>query len=248
MNNTVTIICPVYNSSKYLANCIDSVIAQTNEDWEMVLADDCSLDDSVAIIQEYKEKDGRIKLVQMSQNGGTGIARNRAIELATGRYIAFLDSDDLWHPRKLELQLKFMKENNLPFTFTSYNLVDEFGNQLSKTFDAIPVITYGRALFKNPIGCLTVIYDTKFFGKQYMPNIRKRQDYALWLKLLKKTNAYGFNKVLASYRYGNQSISSNKIDLIKYEWKIYRDIEGLSLFRSSFYLLSAIVLKLRSYF
>lgn len=246
--NLVSIITPVYNSEKYLSEHIRSVQAQTHANWEHILVDDCSSDESETLIKSFQKEDSRIKYHRLDTNSGAGIARNKAIELSEGKYIAFLDSDDQWYPEKLEKQLSFMQENDYHFTFTDYDMVDEAGKELNKRVRCKPVLTYNKALYKNPIGCLTVIYDVGFFGKQYMPSIRKRQDYALWLNLLKKTNGYGLNECLASYRTGNDSISANKIDLLKYEWKIYREVEGLSLFKSSFYLLSAVIMKLKTYF
>lgn len=248
MNDFVSIITPVYNSEQYLTSNIVSVQAQTHANWEQILVDDCSSDGSEALIKSFQEKDLRIKYHRLETNSGAGIARNKGIELAEGNYIAFLDSDDQWHPEKLEKQLNFMQKNQYHFTFTDYEMMDEGGNTLLKKVTCKPLVTYKSALYKNPIGCLTVMYNVAFFGKQYMPTIRKRQDYALWLNLLKKTNGYGLNESLAKYRTGNESISANKLDLLKYEWKIYREVEGLSWFKSSFYLLSAIFLKLKSYF
>lgn len=248
MNPLISIVTPVYNSEKYLAANIASVQAQTYSNWEHILVDDCSTDESEALIHSLQKKDARIKYFKLPQNGGAGIARNKAIELSKGKYIAFLDSDDLWHPEKLEKQVHFMQNNRYHFTFTDYDMIDDSGQALSKYVTCKPHVTYKKALYKNPIGCLTVMYDVDFFGKQFMPSIRKRQDYALWLKLLKKTDGYGLNDCLASYRTGNDSISANKLDLIKYEWKIYREVEGLSWVKSLFYLVSAIFLKMKSYF
>jgi glycosyltransferase involved in cell wall biosynthesis len=216
--------------------------------WEHIFVDDCSTDGSEALIKSFQEEDPRIKYHRLAKNSGAGIARNIAIDLAKGNYIAFLDSDDQWYPEKLEKQIAFMQKNGYHFTFTDYDMVDVNGQKLSKYVKCKPVVTYKSALYKNPIGCLTVMYNVDFFGKQYMPTIRKRQDYALWLKLLKSTNGYGLNQCLASYRTGNNSISSNKLDLLKYEWNIYRGVEGLPWIKSAFYLLSAIFLKLKSYF
>lgn len=244
----VSIITPVYNSEKYIEGTIESVQAQTHTNWEHILVDDCSSDNSKAIIESYQEQDPRIKYYGLQENSGAGMARNKGIEFAKGKYIAFLDSDDVWYPEKLEKQLHFMEQNNYHFTFTDYDQINEAGQRLSKVLKCKPIVTYKNALYKNPIGCLTVIYDVDFFGKQYMSSIRKRQDYALWLKLLKKTNGYGLNECLASYRVGNESISANKLDLLKYEWKIYRDEENLPFLKSTFYLISAIVLKMKSYF
>ena len=248
MNKLVSIITPVHNAEKFLEQCMASVRSQSYPNWEHILVNDCSTDNSLAIIQKHAVADKRIRYVTLEKNSGAGIARNKAIEIAKGDYIAFLDSDDLWFPEKLKRQLEFMQANNFAFTFTSYYRIDEDGKRLSGKVRAKPVMTYKKALYKNPIGCLTVIYSVDFFGKQYMPAIRKRQDYALWLKLLKQTNAYGLDECLSSYRMGNKSISSNKFDLVKYEWQIYREVEGLSFLKSTFYLLSAIILKMKSYF
>lgn len=244
----VSVITAVYNSEKFIAECIRSVQSQTHIDWEHILVDDCSTDKSAEIILVNAKEDSRIKYTKLKKNSGAGIARNRAIELAQGDYIAFLDSDDQWYPEKLEKQLYFMQKNGHYFSFTDYDQINEVGQRLSKVVKCKPIVTYKNALYKNPIGCLTVMYDVRYFGKQYMPAIRKRQDFALWLKLLKKTNGYGLQEILATYRTGNVSISSNKRDLLKYEWQIYRKVEGLSWFKSSFYLLSAIILKLKTYF
>lgn len=248
ISKKISIITPVYNANQYLSQCIESVLNQTYTNWEQILVDDCSTDNSVEIIQEYAQKDQRIKYFVLDQNSGAGICRNKAIQEAKGDYIAFLDSDDTWWPNKLSKQLEFMESNGHHFTFTAYDTIDENGHPLKKIIQAKERVNYQSALYKNPIGCLTVMYSVGFFGKQYMPSIRKRQDYALWLKLLKKVDAYGLNECLSSYRIGNQSISSNKLKLIKYEWKIYREQEGLSIPKSIFYLLSAITIKLKSYF
>lgn len=246
-NPLVSIITPVHNAEKFLRACLESVLAQTYKHWEHIIVDDCSSDNSMAIIREFAQKDSRIKFIQLSKNSGAGVARNKAIEKAAGNYIAFLDSDDLWFDKKLMIQIAFMQDNGYSFTFTSYDKINEAGNKISEVH-AKERITYNTALYKNPIGCLTVMYDVSFFGKEFMPVIRKRQDYALWLRLLKKTDAHWLNSVLASYRVGNNSISSNKASLLRYEWKIYREVEGLSFGKSLFYLLSAILLKLKSYF
>jgi len=248
LNDIVSIITPVHNSEKYLLACINSVIDQTYPYWEHILVDDCSTDNSARIIKGFAEKEDRIRYLKLSENSGAGVARNRAIEESKGKYIAFLDSDDQWYPEKLKKQIVFMQENRCHFTFTAYDIIDSEGNPTGKTIPSKKRVTYKSALYKNPIGCLTVIYSVDYFGKQYMPTIRKRQDYALWLKLLKKGDAFGLDEVLSSYRTGNQSISSNKFKLIKYEWKIYRELEGLSLGKSIFYLFSAIIIKLKSYF
>ncbi len=244
----VSIITPVYNSESYLAACLESVKQQTHVEWEHILVDDCSVDRSAEIIEKYAAADPRIKYIRLEENSGAGIARNKGIEVSKGDFIAFLDSDDLWYPEKLRKQLYFMLENGYFFTFTSYDKMDDQGIKVTGQVRVKPKITYKKALYKNPIGCLTAMYDRRFYGKEYMPKIRKRQDYALWLKLLKRADAYGLDEILSSYRERSGSISSNKLGLIKYEWYIYREHEQLSVFRSLFYVLSAIVFKMKNYF
>lgn len=238
MNNLISIIVPSYNSSKFIAQTIDSVLAQTYQNWEMIIVDDKSPDNSNNIIKEFYQKDNRIKLIQLEKNSGPAIARNIGIKEAKGRYIAFLDSDDLWLPHKLETQVNFMKEKNIPFTYSSYKLIDEENNNLGE-FIVPERVTYSLILKTNPIGCLTAIYDTEFFRKVYMPNILKRQDYGLWLKLLKQILfTYGIKEPLAIYRIRKNSISSNKLKAAKYQWKVYREVEKLPLLKSIYYFIN----------
>ncbi|MEX0290458.1 MAG: glycosyltransferase family 2 protein [Flavobacteriaceae bacterium] len=246
MNAQVSVITPFYNSKNYIRECIDSVMAQSYPYWELILVDDGSKDNTISVVEAYMQKDPRIKATGLENNEGAGMARNKGIELAKGRYIAFLDSDDTWHPEKLERQLRFMQKHQYPFTYTAYYKLDLKGRR--KKVAALPAVSYSRALYKNPIGCLTVIYDTSFFGKQYMPVVRKRQDFGLWLRLLKITEARGLNEYLASYRSRSSSISFYKLELLKHEWNLYRKVEKLSFFKSVFYLFSAVFLKLKSYF
>lgn len=244
----VSVITPVFNSEQYIEACLSSVLHQTYTNWEHILVDDCSEDNSPAIIKRCAAADPRIKYIRLQNNSGAGIARNKGIELAEGHYIAFLDSDDLWYPQKLERQLEFMSENNFAFTFTAYDKINDQGDQTGEIVAVRPRVSYKKALYKNPVGCLTAMYSVAYFGKQYMPELRKRQDYALWLSLLKKTDGFGLDEVLSSYRERTGSISSNKFGLIKYEWHIYRKHEGLSVAKSLFYVLTAILLKMKSYF
>ena len=241
---SVSIITPTYNSEAFIAQNIASVLNQTYSDWEHIIVDDCSYDKTVQVIENFKRDEPRIRLIQLKQNSGAGVARNTAIKAAQGQYIAFLDADDAWHPEKLKQQISFMQEYQFPFTFTAYQHQTPKGVLLSTVSIPPKTLTYRKALLKNPIGCLTVIYDTHYFGKQFMPKVRKRQDFALWLNLLKKSDGHGLQQVLAYYTIGNQSISSNKLDLIKYEWHIYRNVENLGLFTSLFYLGTAIFAKL----
>ena len=235
MPKNVTIVVPSFNSSKTLSYTIGSIINQTFTDWEAIIVDDCSTDNSVEVIQSLIELDSRIRLIRLSKNSGAAVARNTAIEVAQGRYIAFLDSDDLWLPNKLEKQLEFMQANNHPFCFTAYDKIDENGQALGHI--GVPdKVSYSDLLKTCSIGCLTAMYDTEYFGKVTMPLIRKRQDLGLWLKLLKKTKyAYGLNETLAQYRVRPDSISANKANAAKFTWRLYREVEGLNVFKASYY-------------
>lgn len=243
-DNLVSIITPLYNSEDFISETIESVLSQTYKNWEMIIVDDCSKDNGVEIVRKYQLQDKRIRLISLKKNSGAAVARNIAIENAKGRYIAFLDSDDLWHPEKLERQIKFMQDNNYAFSYTNYQKMTGSGELIDEIVKSPSELDYKKELHTNYIGCLTVIYDIKKLGKVYMPEIRKRQDYGLWLKILKKVDGYGLNENLAYYRVRNNSVSSNKINLIKYNWKLYRDIEKLSILRSSYYILYTIILKL----
>ena len=234
-NIKVSIITPSYNSTRFISQTIESVLAQTYQDWEMIVVDDCSTDNSCDVVERYSQKDSRIKLIKLQQNSGPAIARNRAILEARGRYIAFLDADDLWYPQKLEKQLNFMTENSLAFTYSSYDLMDEDGNDLG-SFTTKKSISYKKMLKTCSVGCLTAIYDTQKLGKIYMPDILKRQDYGLWLKILKEMDATkGILEPLARYRIMKNSVSSNKLKASLYMWRIYRDVEKLGLFKSIYY-------------
>lgn len=231
----VSIITPSYNSSKFAAQTIESVLAQTYPHWEMIIVDDVSPDNSNTIIEEYVRKDSRIKLIKLERNSGPAVARNRGIEEATGRYIAFLDADDLWLPEKLEKQLVFLDQHNLAFTYSSYHLIDEEGAALG-TFITKKSISYSGMLKTCSVGCLSAIYDTQKLGKVFMPNILKRQDYGLWLKILKEIQTTkGILEPLAIYRILKNSVSSNKFKAAQYQWKIYREVENLKLIKSSYY-------------
>lgn len=231
----VSIITPLYNCSTFLESTIRSIIAQSYIDWELVLVDDCSQDNSLDIANDYVAQDSRIKLIKLTKNSGAAVARNIAIEEASGRFIAFLDSDDLWHPQKLEKQINFMLENNYAFSYTAYEKINEEG----KVFEYVGApqqLSYKQLLKTNEIGCLTVIYDTKHLGKVYMPTETKREDYATWLSILKKTDyAYGMPEILGQYRvYANQS-SAKKGKMAKENWKLYRNIENLGVIKSVYY-------------
>ena len=234
----VSIITPTYNCATFIAETIESVLAQTYQNWEMIIVDDCSKDDTKTIVESYSQKDPRIRYYLLKQNSGAAVARTKAMELANGSYMAFLDSDDLWMPDKLIRQIEWMEENNYAFSCTSYEQIDESGMSLGKTIKTINKTDYNRLLLDCPVGNSSVIYNVERMGKFEVPNIRKRNDDALWLQMLKKEKyIWGLNEVMMQYRIRKNSISSNKLNVIKYHWILYRDIEHLSLLRSAFHII-----------
>ena len=233
----VSIITPSYNSSQFISETIQSVCSQTFSDWELIIVDDCSKDSSIELIKRFIDIDARIKLILNNCNEGAAVSRNQAIAYATGKYIAFLDSDDLWEPSKLEKQIAFMEENNAVLTYASYALIDEQSNSLEQVITPNEKLSYSDLLKANQIGCLTAIYNQEVLGKHFMPLIRKRQDYGLWLSILKVTPfAYKVPGVLAKYRVRENSISSGKLGLLKYNFQLFHKHEKLSLIRSLYYL------------
>lgn len=231
----VTVIMPLYNSEGTMSESIDSVLNQTFVNLELILIDDCSSDGSLNIALGYKNSDDRVRVMSTEINSGAAVARNLGIKSARGRFIAFLDSDDLWYAIKLEVQISFMLEHNYGFTFTAYEKINENGTLL-ESLGVPQEVSYSDLLKVCSVGCLTAIYDTHIFGKVYMPLIRKRQDLGLWLRLLKSTKkGYGLNITLASYRLRSNSISSNKKNAAIYTWRLYRDVESISFFKAVFY-------------
>lgn len=228
----VSIVMPAFNCEKFISLTLDSVIKQTYQNWEVIVIDDCSTDGTAKVVQKYIKKDTRIKYYKLERNSGTALARNKAIDMAMGKYIAFLDSDDTWEPEKLTKQVNFMDENNFHFTCTSYKKIDEQGKYLNKTIFSKTKSSYNDILRTCP-GNSTVMYNAEKLGKFKIHNIRKRNDYVLWLQIIKKEKyLHGIPEPLSSHRIRNESISSNKTSLIKYHWKIYREIEKLSLSKS----------------
>lgn len=237
MEELVSIIMPTYNCSKFIAETIESVLEQSYSNWELLITDDCSSDNTEEIVNKYSANDSRIKYKKLSANCGAAMARNDAMERAKGSYMAFLDSDDLWTNDKLEEQIKFMKLNDYYFTCTSYEQINEDGMSLGRIIKSIEKTDYNRLLLDCPVGNSTVMYNVEKLGKFQVPDIRKRNDDALWLQILKKEKyIYGINEVMMKYRVRSNSISSNKFNLIKYHWKLYRDIEHLNIIRSIFHI------------
>lgn len=232
----VSVITPAYNAERFIRETIESVRAQTYENWEMIIVDDVSTDNTVAIIQQYEQLDKRIKLVLLTENSGSAITRNAAMDHASGRYLAFLDSDDRWLKEKLEKQVTFMQENDLAFTYTKYVRMKEDG-ELTNGISRTPVrLSYDDLMKRCVIGCLTVMLDRHKIGEERMVNIRTRQDYAFWLTITRKGfYAYGLPEVLAEYRLVADSISSNKFRAAKRNWYVFREIEKQPLHKALWY-------------
>ena len=229
---TVSVIMPAYNSSATLEDSIQSVVSQTFGDWELLVIDDCSQENLSSIVESFN--DSRIHFIRFSRNSGVAAARNYGIEKARGRYLAFLDSDDLWLPEKLEKQLQFMEKNGYAFTYTWYQQFDHDTNHLGNIVRTKPVVDYRELLKGNDIGCLTVVLDHQKIKEITMPS-QRHEDYITWLNILKQGwKAYSLPVVLAEYRKGNGSLTSNKWKSLLWTWKVYRDSQHLSLLRSGF--------------
>lgn len=232
----VSIIMPSYNSESFISESITSVINQSYKNWELLICDDNSSDNTIDIINHYLNRDSRIHLIRSYNNFGPAVSRNKCIDEARGRFIAFLDSDDLWTPDKLDKQINFMKERETALTYGKFTLIDEQGNTLkNNSKHKLPDHIDYKGLLKNPIiGCLTAVYDVQKCGKQKMPVIRKRQDFALWLRILKQGHqAYCIPETIGYYRIRKGSVSRNKWIAATYNWKLYRKVEKLPIWVSS---------------
>lgn len=231
-NKLVSVITAAFNSSFFIGDTIKSVQAQTYKEWELLIVDDHSDDSTTQIVEQFEKSDNRIRLIRHQQNAGPATSRNTGIGAAKGRYIAFLDSDDLWLPDKLKHQIDFMQKHECVLSFTGYKKIDENGNPLSAMLDVPDRIDYQKLLLTNVIGNLTAMYDVGKLEKVYLPVV-PHEDYALWLKILKKGHeAYGLNECLALYRVRANSVSRNKLRAASYQWRVYREIEKLPLHKS----------------
>ena len=231
MDNLVSIIVPVYNAGQYIEETIEMVCRQTYTQWELILVDDCSTDDGRMKIEAFCKKDARINLILQKENQGAALARNTGLDNAKGRFVAFLDADDIWMPEKLEKELQYMKEQNAGFVFTGYEFGDEAARGTGKVVKVPKTLTYREALSRTVIFTTTVMFDTNKISKKLieMPNV-KSEDTATWWRILREGHtAYGLNEVLAIYRRAGKTLSSNKLEAIKRVWKLYRKEEKLSL-------------------
>lgn len=248
MNPLVSIITPNYNASKYIAATIESVQKQTYKNWELIIVDDASTDNSVNIINDFVKRDNRIQLINLKKKMGPAMARNKAIELARGNYLTFIDSDDIWLTHFIETSLKKIK-NSEGLVFASYHRFDEALKPLYKDFIVPSKVTYNDILKSNSISCLTVFIDIQKLGKFYMPEILYRQDMGLWLKYLKRINfATGIKQPLAIYRIRKKSHSRNKFKLLTYQWYFYRRVASLSYFKSVYYFMFWMINGIKKYY
>ena len=232
----VSIITPCYNASRYISETIESALKQSYKNFEMLIIDDCSTDKSATIIKSYQKKDNRIKYIKLEKKGGASLCRNRGILEAKGKYVAFLDSDDLWNEDKLAKQVDYMQKNNIAFCYSDYNYIDSNSESLNIMRKCPKKVSYLSMLLGNSIGCLTVIYDSEKTGLIQIPKLDKRNDYALWCKILKDVRVgYKYDEILASYRKNDSSLSSGgKVKLLKYHYQMHRKVNKFNCILSSF--------------
>ncbi|MBD3948873.1 glycosyltransferase [Tuanshanicoccus lijuaniae] len=239
----VSIITPVYNAARFLDTMIESIVNQTYQDWELILVDDKSEDESIHIIEQWQAKDSRIRYIELAENSGAAVARNRAMAAARGRWIAFIDSDDFWAPDKLALQLSFMQMTKVAFSYTDFALVDEEGTVIKSQVHVPNRLDYDGLLKNTAIACSTVMIDQLVVGPFRMPLVRKGQDTATWLMLMREhgLTAYAVPKVLNYYRQVDGSVSSNRLAALKRTWHTYRHLEQLPLAKAIYYFSSYVI-------
>lgn len=240
----VSIIMPNYNCGSFLRTAIDSVLSQTYENWELLIQDDASTDGSLAIIEEYAARDPRIKFERNDRNRGAALTRNRAIERSEGEYLAFLDSDDVWLPKKLETQLTFMQTHDCDFSFTQYVHMDEKGRLMGVQVKVIKHLTYRKMLMHCWPGCLTVMYKQDLHQKIYSEDVERNNDHALFLRVLKNCrNACGIEACTALYRIRKGSVSRSKLKMIKPYMEVVHDIEGYNYLMALFCVFTQVFVK-----
>jgi teichuronic acid biosynthesis glycosyltransferase TuaG len=232
----VSVVTPVWNAADTLAATVASVQAQTRPDWEMLLIDDGSTDGSGALAARLAAADPRLRLLGWSGNRGAAAARNAGIAASRGCHVAFLDADDLWRPEKLQVQLDYMAGTGAVFAFSAYRRMDAAGRPLGRV--GVPArVSHDELLRSNVIGCLTAVYDARHYGAVAMPDLRRRQDYGLWLRLLARGQpAHGIDTVLADYRVRPASLSGNKLAALGATWTLYREAAGLGRVRAAGFL------------
>lgn len=233
MNDLVSIIMPTYNSCQFIKQSIKSVLSQTYSNWELIIIDDCSNDNTYGIVKEFDDK--RVCYFRNDTNLGTAKSRNRALKIAKGKWIAFLDSDDVWYPKKLERQINFMNSKGYDFSYTNYEEIDAYGNSLRKIVTGPRKITKkGMKKFCWP-GCLTVMYNQQIVGCVQIPEIKVNNDYAMWLRVSEFLDCYLLEDNLAQYRRRKGSVSNHSyLELLKWHYKLFREVEKESVTISLF--------------
>jgi teichuronic acid biosynthesis glycosyltransferase TuaG len=240
----VSIIMPCFNSEDFISSAIDSVLSQTYTNWELLVCDDKSEDKSLMVINKYIELDPRIKLISNCYSKGAPGARNSALDSASGRYIAFLDSDDMWYSKKLEQQISFMSNHQIAFCYSYHDVMDENGFLIG-TYLAPSEVNLRKMKISNFIPCLTVVYDSKILGKIHQPAIEKRNDFALWLMILNGgaiKSAKCLPEVTAKYRSNSYGLSSNKFDSLFFFRRCLTEYGGCSKLEANFYSILYIIL------
>ncbi len=253
MAKLVSIITPMYNSEEYICHTIDSVVKQTYENFELIIVDDLSTDNSKRVVLDYAKVDSRVKYFSLKEKGGASTARNYATEKAQGDYIAFLDSDDIWVEDKLEKQIEFMESENIYFSYTDYGFIDYEGGLIKKIRMSPETLTYKRLLYvSSSIGCLTAVYNAQEVGKIYIPYLKKRNDVAIWQRILKK--GYEGHRLEGVYSYKRNLADSlsrqgSKVSLVEHHYKLYRGNLDFGILKSLYYtifnVLTFIIVKIR---
>ena len=249
MENLVSIIMPLYNGEKFIKITLESVLKQTYKNWELLITNDGSKDSSPKIVEEYAKKDERIKLFNQI-NRGSAAARNNSLKEAKGKYIVFLDSDDIWEDNFLEKQIKFLKEKNASLVFSSYRRINEEGKEILDPFIVPEKVGYKNLLKTCSLTCLTSIYDREKTGIVYFNEKLKslRDDYVMWLTMLKKIDfAYGNKEILARYRIFSNSTTGKKFKVLKPQFLVYYKIEKLGFIKSLYYFINWIFISLKKY-
>ncbi|MBQ8862929.1 MAG: glycosyltransferase family 2 protein [Clostridia bacterium] len=232
----ISIITPAFNAEKYIKSTIESVLSQTYQNWEMLIVDDCSSDNTVKIVEDYCGKDNRIKLIKHSSNKGVAVARNTALSLSKGDYIAFLDSDDMWMPCKLDVQYRFMEDNGYALTYTAYQKYISETEKKGKIINVPHKMTPNAIFYNTAIACLTVMVNRELVGDFEMPVLNHFEDQCTWQSiLLRGYYAYGLNENLALYRISDSSLTANKGKAASRQWDVYRKYYGFSVIKSAVY-------------
>ena len=248
MSERVSIVMPAFNSGMFISQSIESVINQSFQDWELIIINDCSIDNTKNIALQYSQTDSRIKVYDNKQNLGVSYSRNRGIDYSNSKWIAFLDSDDIWEPDKLEKQLNFASRMNASFIFTAVKYIDVKGVEFKGQFKVPSFVDFDKLKYQNYISCSSVLIKKSTIGSVRMYNDRMHEDYAFWLQILKKNQvAYGLNEPLLVYRISRESKSGNKVRTLKMTFMVFRHL-GFNFIEATTFALSHILRSLLKYY